>query len=183
MFNGLSKLERAQEPMTDFQAERVRVERASVSQKPALRDLLTAYLAEFAAREGRVPERDQAGHVPYRFFEGYWSAPERIPFTIMLGEELIGFCFLRDVGDAWSIAEFYVVPGRRRQGVGRAAVVAIKDYCQRTGTHSLLIAKTLRSNEPARAFWLRQGFRTIAENEEIFTNVADLGPTAEREST
>jgi predicted acetyltransferase len=169
--------------MTDVPTPSVQVERAPVALRPSLRNLLTAYLAEFAAREGRVPERGQAGHVPYRFFDGYWGEPERTPFTIRCSDEVVGFCLLRDVGDAWSIAEFYVVPNRRREGVGSAAVAAIKDYCRRAGTHRVLIANTLRSNDAARTFWLRQGFQTIGEDEEFFVNIADLEPLVEGEPT
>ncbi len=83
---------------------------------------------------------------------------------IVAGERRTGFVMTRTTPD-WpdgrdqiaSIAEFYVVPDQRRQGVGRAAVEALMAEHRRRGT-ALVQAAVLRENTPALAFWNSVGF-------------------------
>jgi predicted acetyltransferase len=154
----------------------LRLERVSFEQKPLLRSLLTEYLVEFDAMEGVERDRDAEGHLPYRRFDQYWTDPDRRPFGICLGDELVGFCLLRDTGVRWHVAEFYVVPAHRQKGVGAFAVAAVKDYCRAANTHRQLEASTLRLNVGALAFWRSQGFRTESEDPERLVNVFDLEP-------
>jgi len=93
-----------------------RLERAPLSLKPVLRRLLTVYLEELAAITGSLPQRDAAGEVAYRYFDEYWAEPERVPFAIWLGDDLAGFCLLRDTGVQWQEAEFFIVSAWRSQG-------------------------------------------------------------------
>ncbi|HJM88689.1 MAG TPA: GNAT family N-acetyltransferase [Dehalococcoidia bacterium] len=75
-----------------------------------------------------------------------------------------GFAVIRTIAD-WpneerkiaSIAEFYVLPGQRRRGIGHAAVEALLAEHRRRGT-ALVEAAILAPNEPARAFWAGLGF-------------------------
>lgn len=87
---------------------------------------------------------------------------------------LVGFCLLREAGDCWQIAEFYVAPSHRRGGVGAAAVDEIVVRCRASEKHALLEASTLTWNEPALAFWLRQGFVTVSKTAERSRNVLPL---------
>jgi predicted acetyltransferase len=156
-------------------ADQIKVEPAPLSLKPALRRLLTAYLDEFAALEGVEPRpRDGDGEATYIWFDPYWTDADRTPLAIRVGNALAGFCFLRDTADAWQIAEFYVTPHYRRRGIGGAAVTAIKARCRVSGKHSVLEASTLPSNPPALAFWLSQGFTTVATTTERSINVFRL---------
>jgi predicted acetyltransferase len=86
----------------------VRLALALIHMNPVLRHLLTQYLVEFAAMEGSDVKRDTQGHVPYRYFDQYWSESERFPFGIWVGDELCGFYLLRDSEEQWNIAEFFV---------------------------------------------------------------------------
>jgi predicted acetyltransferase len=157
--------------------QHVRTLPADESLKPALRRLLTAYLDEFAALTGTAPRpRDDAGHATYGWFDHYWTDATRTPLAIWVGEELAGFCFLRDADDQWRIAEFYVAPPYRRQRVGAAAVTSIKAFCRARGTHALLEASTLLSNAPALSFWHRQGFRTVSVISDRRINLFRLTP-------
>ena len=152
-----------------------RVEPAPIGLKPLLRRLLTDYLVEFAVMEGVAPRLDPDGHAPYRYFDDYWTERARVPLAVWRGAELIGFCLLRDAGERWQIAEFYVAPAHRRQGVGAAIVDAVKRYCRAVGRHRLLEASTLRFNTRAYAFWSSQGFVTESETPRRLVNVFDLG--------
>jgi predicted acetyltransferase len=151
-----------------------RVEVAPIGLKPALRRLLTDYLVEFAAMEGVAPQLDGSGQATYRYFDDYWTDPDRTPFAVWLGRELAGFCLLRDTGERWQVAEFYVAPAHRRKGVGAAAVAAIKAYCGAAGRHSRLEASTLRFNTRAQAFWASQGFVLESETPRRLINVFQL---------
>jgi predicted acetyltransferase len=146
----------------------------SSEQKPLLRRLLTEYLVEFDAMEGIKRDRDAEGHLPYRRFDQYLTDPDRRPFGIWLGDELVGFILLRDTGVRWHIAEFYVVPVHRQKGIGAFAVVALKEYCRAAKTHRQLEASTLRFNAGALAFWRSQGFRTESQDPKRLFNVFDL---------
>jgi len=145
-----------------------------IGRKSALRQLLTEYITEFAAMEGKELARDASGHVPYRYVDQYWLEAKRFPFGIWYDDELVGFCLLRDTGEQWQIAEFYVVPGHRRTGVGSAAVSALKRFCRSQGRYGALAAPTLRFNTRALAFWRSQGFVTVRETSEWLINVCQL---------
>ena len=83
---------------------------------------------------------------------------------IVAGGDRAGLAIVRTLPD-WpeesrsiaSIAEFYVVPERRRQGIGRAAVEALLTEHRRRGTYQVE-AEILARNQPAQAFWAGLGF-------------------------
>jgi predicted acetyltransferase len=153
-------------------AAQVRVHPAPPSLKPALRRLLTDYLDEAAASEGVAPRlRDEDGQAVYRWFDHYWTEAGRTPLAIWVGDDLAGFCFLRNTDEQWRIAEFYVAPPYRRQRVGASAVTAVKRYCRASGNHTLLEASTLVWNTAALSFWRSQGFRTVSVTPERLINV------------
>ncbi len=152
----------------------VRLVLAPIHIKPDLRHLLTEYLVEFAAKEGRNAIRDTNGDIPYRYFDQYWLEPERLPFGIWVDNELCGFCLLRDSGEQWSIAEFYVAPMHRSKRVGATAVTALMEFCRQDGRHQSIEASTLRFNARALAFWRTQGFMTVDETAERLINVYQL---------
>jgi predicted acetyltransferase len=157
----------------------VRICPVPLAGKSPLRTLLTAYLDELAALEGVPPRpRDLDGHATYRWFDHYWTDPDRLPLGIWVGSDLAGFCLLRDTADRWQIAEFYVAPSQRRRGVATTAVAGIVGRCRASGTHRWLEASTLAWNEPALAFWRRQGFSTVSETAEHAINVRELSQRA-----
>ncbi len=83
---------------------------------------------------------------------------------IVAGGDRAGLAIVRTLPD-WpvesrsiaSIGEFYVVPERRRQGIGRAAVEALLTEHRRRGTYQVE-AEILARNQPAEAFWASLGF-------------------------
>jgi ribosomal protein S18 acetylase RimI-like enzyme len=112
-----------------------------------LEQLLAAYLFEFDGR----PD-------PYPHLGAYWEEPERLPFLIEADSEVVGLCLVRQRDKGWSIAEFSVVPDRRRGGVGRAAVDVLAARAHAEGA-AYLEAKVHPNNREALPFWLSVGFR------------------------
>jgi ribosomal protein S18 acetylase RimI-like enzyme len=130
---------------------------AELGDRELLRSLLYDYLFEFDGRTDAYP-----------YFDAYWSEPERLPFVIEDGEDAVGLCFVRVLDSGWSIAEFYVVPDRRRGGVGRAAVDAVADRARRAGA-AYLEAKVHPDNQDALPFWLAAGFTVVGSDGVVVT--------------
>lgn len=124
----------------------VRLRDAQRAERDQLEQLLAEYLLEFdGARE------------PYPYLDAYWEERERLPFLIEADGDLVGLCLIRRRDDHWGIAEFTVVPGERRRGVGRAAVDALAVRARSEGCAYLEATVQLDKRE-ALAFWLAVGF-------------------------
>jgi predicted acetyltransferase len=135
----------------------VRLREAALDDREQLGRLLADYLFEF---DGRTE--------PYPYLDAYWQEPERLPFLIEADGEVVGLCLVRVRDDAWDIAEFTVVPERRRGGAGRAAVEALVELARAAGaTH--LVAKIHPDNRRALPFWLAAEFREMAGPDPIVT--------------
>src|SRR5262245_11270895 len=101
--------------------------RARRSDAHVIAPLLDDYLRELRAhRDIPVGATDSAS---YRYLDAYWVEPGRHAFLIRVGGRPIGFAFIREPVSTGStvhqVAEFYVRPESRRQGIGRSAVRAI----------------------------------------------------------
>jgi ribosomal protein S18 acetylase RimI-like enzyme len=135
----------------------VALREAEPDDRETLRRLLADYLFEFDGRTG-----------PYPYFGAYWSEPERLPLLIEADGELAGFCLIRVGNHCWSIAEFSVVPGQRRTGVGRAAVNIVVERAS-AAEAAYLEAKVHPDNGRALSFWLAAGFSVVDEPGVIIT--------------
>jgi predicted acetyltransferase len=118
---------------------------APASEQPRMAALFSAYLDELG----------QYGAVgaTWAQFESYWRDADRRAYFIRRGGDIVGFAWV----NAWSpsgrgtdhaVAEFYVVPQARRDGVGLAAAAAL--FARGPGRWELGI---LPDNAPALAFW------------------------------
>lgn len=135
----------------------IRLRKAAPDDREELGALLADYLFEF---DGRTE--------PYPYLDAYWQEPERLPFLIEADGEVVGLCLVRVRDDGWDIAEFTVVPERRRGGAGLAAVDALAELA-RTARARHLVAKVHPDNRRALPFWLAAGFREIAGPDPIVT--------------
>jgi predicted acetyltransferase len=104
-----------------------RLEPAPESDKPALWELLVAYLTEHTRRV--EPERTDFDASAYPYFDSYWVESEARAYWIMRGGERAGFVLVNSyspsgLGTDRSIAEFCILPTERRGGIGVAAAVA-----------------------------------------------------------
>jgi predicted acetyltransferase len=92
-----------------------------------IRSQLDAYLEELSThRQISVGATDAAS---YPWLDAYWTEPGRHIFVIRSGGKNVGFAFVRDThsteAPASQIAEFYIEPQARRNGIGRTAVSAL----------------------------------------------------------
>jgi predicted acetyltransferase len=127
----------------------VTLRQAELDDRPVLRRLLADYLFEF---DGRTE--------PYPYLDAYWEEPERLPLLIEADGETVGFCLIRRQAAGWSIAEFSVVPTRRRAGVGAAVVGELAVRARAEGA-AYLEAKVHPDNRGALPFWLAVGFTEV----------------------
>jgi ribosomal protein S18 acetylase RimI-like enzyme len=124
--------------------------KAEPADRDQLRRLLAAYLLEL---DGTTE--------PYRYFDAYWSEPERLPFLIEASGEVVGVCLIRVLDGGWHIAEFSISPEKRRQGIGGETVEELAGRARADGaTH--LEAKVHRRNDRGLAFWRAAGFEPVA---------------------
>src|SRR5262249_26497042 len=106
-------------------AMRVQVIPASAEDRATLRNLMQLYLHDFSEVLTRAPDRD--GAFAYPHLDDYWRDERRKPFLITADGEVAGFALVRTISvvtrsaGVADMAEFFIVRGLRRHGVGRAA--------------------------------------------------------------
>jgi predicted acetyltransferase len=130
----------------------ISVRTAKLRERQLVEELLQDYLLEFSkiTEVGRNP--DGSFHYPY--LEYYWNDPSRLPFLIRVATDLVGFGFVRNEMDPVNgqprsqLAEFYVVPGRRRTGIGQTAARKLWDMFPGIWT-----VEVMKNNTGAQAFW------------------------------
>ena len=110
------------------------------SRSSSIQTMMTPYLHEL------VPD----GPPAYPQLQLYWEDRDRSPYLIRVGDQDAGFALVRHHRDTGcnEMAEFYVGPAHRRQGIGRAAAEALFD--RHPGRWHLQV---LTNNARARAFW------------------------------
>jgi len=135
-------------------AVEVEVVPARPEQEPALANMLELYAHDFSEFVDLKLGAD--GRFGYRHLPLYWKEPGRHPFIIKADGHLAGFVFVRrgsevsDDVDVWDIAEFFVVRGFRRLGVGTKAAQDI--WRQFPGKWEV---RVIDRNQRAREFWGR----------------------------
>jgi predicted acetyltransferase len=98
---------------------------AGPEEEPILANLLELYAYDFS--EFHNLEIGDDGRFGYRFLPLYWSEPDRHPFLLRIEGKLAGLVLLKRgsevSGDAavWDMAEFFVLRGCRRRGIGTRA--------------------------------------------------------------
>ncbi|HEV2860574.1 MAG TPA: GNAT family N-acetyltransferase [Pyrinomonadaceae bacterium] len=103
----------------------VEVIRAAPEQEPILANLFELYSHDFS--EFVELELGPDGRFGYSQLSSYWTDADRHPFLVRVGGRWAGFVLVRKgseiSGDAgvWDVAEFFIVRGRRRLGVGTRA--------------------------------------------------------------
>lgn len=127
----------------------VLIENATAADRSFLWSLLQQHLDELSVFTGshRVD-----GEHPYPYFDLYWQDASRFAHLIFCDQAVVGFALVNshvlDPASMASIAEFYIRPAFRKQGIGRLAVKGIVD--QRPGRWE---AKIESGNVAALAFW------------------------------
>lgn len=107
----------------------VTLKRVSEEDKSVLSNLMELYQYDLSRYDGSKPNRH--GLFGYSWLDSYWTEKRRHPFFIIVGGEKAGFilvndfCHLCEPGEAYSIAEFFVLGNYRRKGIGREAAVKV----------------------------------------------------------
>jgi predicted acetyltransferase len=143
--------------MTDNQTdppEEFQVVLASPEQKQVLANLLELYIHDFSELiEIRLGNDGRFG---YEDLDLYWKGPGRYPFLVMVDGRPAGFALVRkgseisDDSDAWDMAEFFIVRGLRRLGLGMKTAHAIwKEFPGKWAV------RVMDRNSLAVSFWAR----------------------------
>jgi predicted acetyltransferase len=125
---------------------------ATLAHKPILESLLQLYLHDFSEVVSLNVGPD--GRFDYSHLELYWSDPGRFPFLAKADGKWAGFAFVKQIPESssngliWDMAEFFVLRGCRRRGMGiRLAHLAFRQF---PGDWQV---RVMESNSVACHFW------------------------------
>jgi predicted acetyltransferase len=131
---------------------RIEVIRATREQEPVLANLLELYVHDFSEFLELKPGPD--GRFGYKNLPLYWIEPERHPFLITVNCELAGFALVKrgsqisNDDSVWDMAEFFVLRGYRRHGIGTKAAYEI--WRSSPGRWEV---RVMEVNSAAHGFW------------------------------
>jgi GNAT superfamily N-acetyltransferase len=140
--------------------EKIKLQRVSEEQRDELFEAVVRYWTELMPHAPVV--RDPSIRPLYYASQFELGAPDCYQWWAVLDDERIGFANLQlaadPVGRTWAaVNDFYVEPGYRRQGCGRAFVRALVDWLKEQGVYRIDLH--VRSDSPgALAFWQSLGF-------------------------
>ncbi len=126
--------------------------RATAEERPILENLLELYIHDFS--EFHTVALGADGRFRYPDLGLYWLEPERHPFLARMDGDLAGFALVRKVTSidgnkaVWDMAEFFVVRGMRRRGIGTELAQAV--WAQFPGAWQV---RVMQSNQRAQLFW------------------------------
>jgi len=140
--------------------------------KPVLKELMDQYLAELVPYSEDV--LDIHDPLEYRYFDLYWSEPNRLPLFVLVDGRLAGFALIRTQVENHiaggevrnSIAEFFIIPSFRLQRIGETIATQIFN----TYPGKWMIAQ-LAEHNGAQMFWRTIIHRyTQGRYKEVFHN-------------
>jgi predicted acetyltransferase len=132
----------------------VQVIPALPEQESILANLLELYAHDFSEFINLQLGAD--GRFGYERLPSYWKESNRHPFLITADGHLAGFVFvhrgseLSDDADVWDVAEFFIVRGFRRLGLGTKAAQEI--WKRFIGDWEV---RVIDRNQQAKTFWAR----------------------------
>jgi predicted acetyltransferase len=127
---------------------------ATPEQEPILANLLQLYAHDFS--EFHHLELGEDGRFGYSPLPLYWREPGRYPFLVRLDGRLAGLVLVKRGSEisgneaVWDMAEFFVVRGYRRRGIGTE--IAHNVWRRFPGWWEV---RVIQSNGAARQFWER----------------------------
>jgi predicted acetyltransferase len=125
---------------------------ASPDQQPILANLVELYIHDFSEFHDTKIGAD--GKFGYNDLSLYWRDPNRHPLLVKVNGNLAGFALVRRISDIstnellWDMAEFFVLRGHRRHGVGTAAALQVLRRFP-----GLWQVRVMQSNLGAHRFW------------------------------
>jgi predicted acetyltransferase len=139
-------------PHVETALPHIEVIRAAPDQAPILANLLELYAHDFS--EFHDIDLGEDGRFGYGPLPLYWSEPDRHPFLIRLDGKWAGLILVKKGSQVsgydavWDMAEFFVVRGCRRRGIGSR--VAHEVWRQFPG---LWEVRVMQANAAAQRFW------------------------------
>ena len=127
---------------------------ATLGQKPIIANLLELYSHDFS--EFTPIEIGPDGRFGYNDLELYWTDPQRFPFLLYVSGTPAGFVLVRRISawpseaPIWDMAEFFVLRGLRRRGIGTHAAHEV--FARFPGQWQV---RVMQSNQNACSFWNR----------------------------
>lgn len=125
---------------------------ATSEQEPIVANMLELYAHDFS--EFHNLELGADGRFGYRDLPLYWRESDRHPFLVRTDGNLAGFVLLKKGSEisgnetAWDMAEFFVVRGYRRRGIGTE--IAHEVWRKFPGRWEI---RVMLSNHSAHHFW------------------------------
>jgi predicted acetyltransferase len=127
---------------------------ATREQAPILANLLELYAHDFS--EFHSVDLGADGRFGCSSLPLYWAEPDRHPFLVMVDGKLAGLVLVKKSSEvsgresAWDMAEFFVMRGYRRRGIGTQVVHQV--WACLPGAWEV---RVMQSNIPACHFWAR----------------------------
>jgi predicted acetyltransferase len=121
---------------------------ATLEQAPILANLLELYIHDFS--EFRDLDIGEDGRFSYPSLSVYWSEEGRHPFLVRMDGKLAGLVLVKQSGSVWDMAEFFILRGCRRRGIGTQ--VAHEVWRGFPGRWEVRVIVT---NVTAQRFWAR----------------------------
>jgi len=132
----------------------VEVIAATSDQESVVANLFELYAHDFSEFHG--VEVGEDGRFGYPQLALYWRDAGRLPFLVRVNGKLAGFVLVRRGSDLsgdpaiWDMAEFFILRGHRRRGVG--SEVAHQVWKRVSGRWEI---RVMESNRPGCEFWKR----------------------------
>jgi len=117
-------------------------------QMPVIDNLIQLYAHDFS--EFKNMDLDSNGRFQYTPLPLYWTDANRHPFLVNVDGNPVGFVLVRQEAGVWDMAEFFVVRGCRRHGIGTAVA---HDVWKRFP--GLWEVRVMQANQTALEFWAR----------------------------
>lgn len=125
------------------------IRQAAIENRPIIHSLIQPYLTELSVFPDEDPDyRDESGVYHYAYLDAYWREPQRFPYLLYADEAVAGLALVRDAGEYWEMAEYYVKPEFRRLGLAEFAAGDI--FLKHPGQWRIEFNK---HNEPSRRLW------------------------------
>ena len=127
---------------------------ATPEQEPVLANLIELYAHDFS--EFSDVKIGVDGRFGYDQLPLYWKEPNRFPFLIRVNGDLAGFVLVQQgsqvsgAPEIWDVAEFFILRGCRRHGVGMRAAHHV--WRMFAGRWEVRVSD---KNVAARPFWAR----------------------------
>lgn len=115
---------------------------------PIVANLIELYAHDFS--EFHDLEIGPDGKFGYAPLPLYWSDPDRHPFLVRMDGKWTGFVLVKRESSVWDMAEFFVVRGCRRRGIG--TVIAHDMWKRFRGPWEV---RVMLSNRSGLHFWER----------------------------